>query len=196
MSTNKVVKTSGQKRVLNFQYVMYLEQIWHFLMTIKCREQMPGRALSTGIKVTQTSSSVSLNWVYEQVRQHQRHKCFLLDEHRRVVLHIWKCWSLVSQKTVLCDWRFHVTLFRLWLCSFDSGCQIPLAGFASCHLLHQVSMTFLFKGNHPSLIAAHHWALVASTLSPSIGISKLFHFLPSIWFHSFNNTDTFLWIVC
>lgn len=111
---------------------------------------MPRRTLSTGIKVTQTSSSVSVNLLYEEVHQHQKHKCFPLDEQRRVVLRIWKCRRLVSLKAAVCDWRFQVTLIIHWLCSFDGSCQIPLAGFAFCHLLHQVSMTSLFKGSHPS----------------------------------------------
>lgn len=54
----------------------------------------------------------------------------------------------VSLKTVVCDWQFQVTLIIHGLCPSNSGCQIPLAGLTSCHLLHQVSMTFLFKHSH------------------------------------------------
>lgn len=107
---------------------------------------------------------------------------------------IFESTGALSLKTVVSVWRFQVTLIIPWLCPFDSSCQIPLAGFASCHLLHQVSMTFLFKRSHPSLIAMYNGAPVASTLSPPIGISELFHFFLRIWFHSHHNSDTFLWV--
>lgn len=65
---------------------------------------MPGKAPSTGIRVTQTSSSVSLNWFCEEVHWLQRHKGFLLNEHRRVELQfesvsalcLWKQWYVIG----------------------------------------------------------------------------------------------------
>lgn len=64
-------------------------------------------------------------------------------------------YCILENAGALCPWRQWCVIggFRsLWLyidSPFDSSCQIPLAEFTSWHLLHQVSMTFLFKGSHP-----------------------------------------------
>lgn len=132
---------------------------------------MPGRALSTDIKVC---SSVSLNWLYEEVCRHQMHKCFLLDEQRKGVLHIWKCWSLAPLKTVVCDWRFQVTLIIHWLCSFDSSCQIPPAGFASTRSAWHVyskGVSHLRLPHTTGLLWLQHVPHLLESLSYSISFS-------------------------
>lgn len=122
-------------------------------------------------------------------------KGFLPDVQRRAVLYL-KVLEPLSPKTVVCDWWLQVTLIIHWLCPFDSGCQLPLAGFASCHLLHQVSMTFLFKGSHPSLIAAHTgpWWLQPFP-HPLESLSCFLSFSVHGSIHS-TTADTFLWVAC
>lgn len=152
----------------------------HVLMTIKSQAQMLGRALSTGIKATQASSSVCLNWLCEDT-----------------------CWQQDSQ-VFLVWWAEEDSIAYLKMLELcvpeDSGVWLAVSGHSDCiltllliaaaryHLQSshpgifstRSAWHFCSKGVIPSLIAAYHWALVASTLSLSIGTSELFHFFPNM----------------
>jgi hypothetical protein len=61
---------------------------------------------------------------------------------------------------------------------------MPRAGCTSCHLPQQVSMTFLFKGSHPS----------SDCYTPLWGLQPSSHLLASLSYS--NNADAFLWVAC
>lgn len=147
------------------------------------------RVLSMEVKVTWICGLVSLHLVTGRGLLPQDAQGFSAW-WAKVILHMWTCWRHVSLKTVVFDWWSHVPLIihALFVVVVpDPTCKAHILP-SSPPGQHDIFV----RTESPTLIAVHHGTPGASTLFLSTGFSELFHFFSSIWFHSFNNVDTFL----
>lgn len=158
-------------------------------MTTKCWDQMPGfcpwRSKSHG-----SVAWCPCTWLQEEVCCPRMHKGFLLDEQR------WYC--ICEHVEDMCPWRqWYLTggLMSPWLYMHSVFVVVVPDPTCKAHILPSSppgQHDIFVRTESPTLIAVHHGTPGASTLFLSTGFSELFHFFSSIWFHSFNNVDTFL----